>query len=452
MLQPGDFVMRRAVVAMVLPGLLLLGVGLAPSAQADVVSGGALTAGQSVTGTTTVANRDIEYTFTGAVGVHLTFAVSATNWGTNGGAALRFYRPNTTGFDYCIITTAPKFCEITPDAAGTWKLRLDPGDNAVGSATFRYLADQARVALTAGTPVTTTIGTAGQNAGYSLTAVKDVPVALNISAASWGTGSALLLIFPPAGTPLYSHCWVTAGSTCEFTPNAAGSWLLTLDPQETTVGSTKLSLVGDQAPVTLTAGTPVTTTISTPGQNASYRFTGVNGTHVSFTVSAAGWGSGGTARFLLVRPDGTTADYCILGSGPAYCDVTADAAGTWSVLLDPTGGSVGSTTFTYRPDLDQGALIHQGYVVTTIGTVGQNANFTLAGVAGQIERVTMPAVNLGGGDARIYVFPPSGAPLFTHCDVVEGRICEFTPNVTGTWRVQLDLLGATVGTVGVGRI
>ncbi len=435
--------MRRWLVAAVAPIFVLLGIVTALPASADVVNGGTLTSGTPVTGTVTVANRDIQYTFAATNGGHITFDVTATNWGANGGAALRFYRPDGSGYDYCIVTTSPKYCEITPDVTGNWKMMLDPGDNSVGTATFTYAVDQNKGALTDGTAVTTTVGVHGQDAYYTFPATAGTHVTLNITASNWGSGSAYLYIFGPTG-PLYSNCVVTITTICEFYPNATGTWRLQLDPYDTALGSTTFALTNDQNKGALTSGTPISTTIAIKGQNANYSFAGVSGVHSTFYVSATNWGAG-SARLYFYQPNGTLWDYCILTASPISCDLTPTVTGTWRASLDPTDNSVGSSTLTYAADLDKGALGDGVPVTTTITTMAQNANYTFAATAGAHVTISISAANWGAGSALLYVFPPSGGPLFSHCAVVTTTTCEFTPDSTGTWKLQLDPQGSTVG-------
>ncbi len=46
---------------------------------------------------------------------------------------------------------------------------------------------------------------------------------------------------------------------------------------------------------------------------------------------------------------------------------------------------------------------------------------------------------------RLYLYNPSGTP-FTYCDLAATpTFCEFTPNVTGTWKAVLDPQAAAIG-------
>jgi len=71
--------MRRIIMLFSVPILLLLGVVTAGSALADTVNGGTLTAGTPVTGTVSVANRDISYAFVATTGVPVNFGITPAN-------------------------------------------------------------------------------------------------------------------------------------------------------------------------------------------------------------------------------------------------------------------------------------------------------------------------------------------------------------------------------------
>ena len=219
---------------------------------------------------------------------------------------------------------------------------------AVGSTTFTFasVVDQDKGALTVGTPITTTIAASGQNASYTFAGATGVHKTVDITATNWGSGDARLYVYDPSGT-LYTYCnLATAPTYCDFIPNVSGTWKLLLDPQGQAVGSTTFTLVNDQAKGGLTKNVAITTTISAKGQNANYTFAGLNGTPVTFDVTATNWGSGG-ATLYFYQPDGTLYTYCNFTTDPTQCYLTPNITGTWKVMLDPYEASVGSTTFKY---------------------------------------------------------------------------------------------------------
>jgi hypothetical protein len=531
--------------------VLLLGVVVATPVQADVVDGGSLTSGQSVTGTVSEPGRDLRYTFAGTKLLHVMFDVSATGWG-GGAATLRLYRPDGSFYDDCPVTTPPLFCEITPEITGTWAVVLDPVGDAVGSTTFTYTSDQDNGPLTTAVPVTAGIAVPGQGANYVFTGTKGVHLSLNVTAADWGAGGrARIYLFSPAGrfwfycddsidqpcgfTVPTSGTWTVTvdpvasalGSTtfalmadpprvalrfgrpvtariagkgqlaeftfaavagrhivvdvravglgtgraglylygpdgqlfrnyacnpqlateiCEFYPTMTGTWTVSLRPYGDTVGSISFAVLEDLDKGTLHSGAPVTTTISTRGRNADYRFTAGKGIHISFDVTATNWGRGGSARLNIYHPNGTLYESCPLTTARRQCETTPNAPGRWRVSLDPTDVALGSTTFTYAADLNRGRLSPGVPVSTTIAVRGQNATYRLPVTNRKLVKLTIRSAHWSTrSGARLYVFPPRGRPLFTHCAVVAATVCAFTPTKTGTWTVRLDPIGAGLG-------
>src|SRR4051812_44814587 len=84
--------------------------------------------------------------------------------------------------------------------------------------------------LTSGTAVTGKVTVPGQDIEYTFKATSGVHATVDVTATTWGTGSARLYVYTPSG-PLFTSCTITVNPTfCEFVPNATGTWKLTLDP------------------------------------------------------------------------------------------------------------------------------------------------------------------------------------------------------------------------------
>jgi hypothetical protein len=424
---------------------VLLGIVTALPASADVVSGGALTSGTAVTATVNVVNRDIQYSFAGTLGAHVTFDVTASAWGA-GNARLYIYRPGGTLYANCALTNAPSFCDFTPNLTGTWIATLDPQGASVGGATFTFANDQAKGALTAATAISTSISVKGQNAGYTFTGTSGLHSAFAVSSSSW-SGEARLYFYNPGGT-VFTYCTLssTSASICDVTPNVTGTWKVVLDPTAGAVGSAAFAYANDQDKGALVSGTPITTSITGKGVNAKYTFAGINGVAVSLTVTAAGWG-GGSARLYFFPPAGSPLYFSCVVTVGAPCDFTPNVTGTWKVQLDPQDATVGSTTFTYvsATDQDKGPLTVGTPISTSIAVSGQNAGYTFAGTTGVHKTIDVTATNWGSGEARLYVYDPSGT-LYTYCNLGSApTYCDFVPDLTGTWKLVLDPQGAAVG-------
>lgn len=98
-----------------------------------------------------------------------------------------------------------------------------------------------------GTPVTGKVAVAGQDIQYSFAATQGHHLTVNITATSWKPGTAYLHFYNPTGSRQY-YCQLTATPrSCDFTPNATGTWTRTrtikLDPTGDTTGRMTMVLV-----------------------------------------------------------------------------------------------------------------------------------------------------------------------------------------------------------------
>ena len=129
---------------------------------------------------------------------------------------------------------------------------------------------------------------------------------------------------------------------------------------------------------------PTPVSITSPGQNAEYTFTGTIGQHVAAELTGSTFGPACPAVALsLVRPDGTllpgVASTC---SASVFLDTeTLDQTGTWTVLVDPQTTDTGSATLQAFTSTDQtGAILRNGTPVSvSLPTPGQNAARTFTG-------------------------------------------------------------------------
>ena len=199
------------------------------------------------------------------------------------------------------------------------------------------------------------------------------------------------------GTPLVQEVLACRELCSWFFPDSCR------DPQGSNVGSLKLTLYDVPPDPTGSIGAPVTlTTGPVPGQNALLSFSGLAGQRVSLGVSGSTIGSSTccSANVSILRPDGPALVMRTLfgTSGGCVDTKTLPATGTYSVVVDPSGGDVGRATlqlYEVPPDLT-GSLAAGGVPASlTLGTPDQNAGLTFSGAAGQ--RVTIPATNVTTG-------------------------------------------------------
>ena len=235
--------------------------------------------------------------------------------------------------------------------AGTYKVVVNPVRAATGSATLALYSVPPDVtgSITPGGPSqTVTLSTPGQNGRLSFSGTGGTRVSLKLSDVSIGSSSccgAKVSIVKPDGTLLLPKTYFgTNGLFVE--PRAlpaTGTYKLVVDPQFAATGSAtaQLFLVPADLTGTVAIGGSVTPTISAPGQNARYTFSGTAGKALTVTVS--GFAVSSSTRITVKKPDGTII-LSSFTSADKVLNVTLPAAGTYTLGVDPVGDGTGSLT------------------------------------------------------------------------------------------------------------
>ena len=432
---------------------------------ADVNAGAIVPNGAAKTITTTSPGQNGFVTFTGSVGQKVAFEVTASSGSivtTTGGTVL-LQRPDGSSTCACTGVGAGSFGDATTlDAAGTWRILLDPSGTGTGSVTLKLytFSDVDGGAITAGGAAKSlSVTTPGQNGFFTFTGAVGQKVAFEVTASSGSmvttTGGSVLLA-DPSGNLRCACTGVGAGSFGDNTTlDAAGTWKVIVDPSDVGTGSISLKLysVPDvDAGAIVANGAAKTITTTSPGQNGFVTFTGSVGQKVAFEVTASSGSivttTGGTV--LLQRPDGSSTCACTgVGAGSFGDATTLDAAGTWRILLDPSGTGTGSVTlklYTFS-DVDGGAITAGGAAKSVTTTIpGQNAFFTFTGTAGQMRSLLVQTASGFPSGGSGFLQGPSGATtcpcvsLVTGSSAGPGSLFE-----SGTWKIIVDPSGTGVG-------
>lgn len=129
---------------------------------------------------------------------------------------------------------------------------------------------------------------------------------------------------------------------------ATGTYTLVLDPELAATGSVTIQVYDVPADPTAAAsigGPPVTVTTATPGQNATFTFTATAGQIVTIAVSGATFGASTT--YTVNRPDGTSlSSKSSSSASTSFTNLTLPTAGTYTLVVDPSGAATGSATVT----------------------------------------------------------------------------------------------------------
>lgn len=249
-------------------------------------------------------------------------------------------------------------------------------------------------------------GTAGQD------------LTLNIAGTS---NYGLLTVFEPDGDQtLISFVGLPSYFIELSTLEATGTYTIMYAPWGQTDATFTLNPV-TFVPGTITPGGPsVVATNATPGQNVRLTFSGTAGQQVSLLVNDTTV----SGDLSIVAPDGTTLNgtyfYPIDEGVAGFLDTTTlPETGTYSVIVNPYGEEVGSTTLTMYNVVDLSTTIEGNGppVPLTFTTPGQNARLTFNGTAGAVH-----VLDFSDNDipfSYISVYNPDGSLLVAPTPVGE---------------------------------
>ena len=326
-------------------------------------------------------------TFVGTEGQKLTLTVTGNSIA---GADLRVRDPSGATVTNLFVAAATGFREVfTLPTTGTYTITIDPRDNLVGTLTFELNDVPDNDGTTAiGTPTTVTLGTIGEVAVRTFTAIAGQKLTLSVTGNTI-EGVDLRVRDPSGGTVINLFVAEATGFRDTFTLPVTGTYAIVVDPRDPLVGTLTFTLntVPDNTGTTA-IGTPTTVTIATIGETAVRTFTANAGQKLTLTAT----GNTIPGLDLVVRqPNNSTVASLFVFGPTAFRDTfTLPVTGTYSILVDPRDQLVGTVTFTLGPvPNNTGVTALDTPTTVTIGTVGENAERTFAATAGQ--KVTLRA-------------------------------------------------------------
>jgi hypothetical protein len=293
--------------------------------------------------------------------------------------------------------------------------------------------------LTAGTPSTITLSTAGQGAllTFTGTAGQYVSVGANKDCGvQYDAFGATITVLQPDGTPLKSSAMAT--TSCPYQPDYPRSFgVVNSEPlpvsgtysvliQQTTARGDPITvMLSNPVSGALTAGTPLTITPSTGGQGALLTFMGTVGDYMSVGVNKGcfDFDTFGATTTVL-KPDGTVLDSTALVTSPCGYQPNSSrsegmvnigplpATGTYSVLIRQTSTTVDPMTVLLSHPLG-GALTTGSPFTMTPSIGGQGAWLTFTGTVGQYMSVGVNkgCVQFDTFGATATVLKPDGTVL-----------------------------------------
>jgi hypothetical protein len=292
-------------------------------------------------------------------------------------------------------------------------------------------------------PVTLTTTVPGQNASVTFQGAAGQSVSVSYSTSGMAATS-VTLVSPSGATIAYG----SGGFIDALALPASGTYTIRIDPPGAAVGSATVQVLG--VPVDLTGsitvgGAPLTISLG-GGQNASITFAGVAGTRLSMAVT----GSALPQTRLDVRaPDGSTFATFYVSSSGGFLDTRAlPATGTYTIVIDPSGGSPVTMTLTaYSVPADASATTTPGGAAASIPITvpGQNGVVSFTGVAG--ERVSFRLTT--AMSVRFTVSKPDSTTLLSTMAPGNTFIDVTTLPVSGTYTIAVDPFDASTGPLSV---
>jgi hypothetical protein len=412
-----------------------------PFTIADVEFTGRATLGSGITATINSANKIGLILVEGIAGQRL--GINASNVTING-FGVNVYTPDGNLF-YSSPRINPPGGQVSTGvfpSAGTYTLLVDPVSTNTGAATLT-LSDVTDVsgpivANGQSTSLTTTI--VEQNARFYFAGTTGQRIFLNIASTPFTKS---VFVIKPNGETLATKANIASGTQTFIDTTALpldGTYTILVDPSSSATGGITLYLFDVPSDLTgaiTPGGAAVPISIGSVGQNAVYSFEASVGQKVSLWLTGVTIAHGNLA---IKKPDGSNLISTTFNTSGSFIDTqTLPTAGTYSVLLDPTGVNTGNATITLYEVTDAtGTLeVGGGVVPVTITTPGQNAQLTFSGTSGQ--QVTVHITNNTVGCVTVKLLRPNGT-IQTSMLSCNGSfsLTTQTLSATGTHTVLID--------------
>ncbi len=308
-------------------------------------------------------------------------------------------------------------------------------------------------AIGIGGTITASITTAGQIALIVFDGVGGQRISVNLTNGTFPGCSVTVRLISPQGSNLFSNTCMggSSGFIDALTLPTTGTYSILLAPGSTRTGSQTLTLysVQDSTATISPGGSPVSFSLSTPGQNEYLSFAGTAGQQVSMNLT--GTFASCSVTVSIVKPDGTMLPSTCVGGSSTYIDTqTLPQTGNYAVKFDPQGAGIGSATLTLYNVVNQNATITiDGPSVSfTLSTPGQIEFLTFSGTAGQQVFLNMTAGTLPGCFVTLSIFNPDGSTLYSN-SCWAGSSSNYVPTqtlpLTGNYTIKVDPQGAGTG-------
>lgn len=333
---------------------------------------------------------------------------------------------------------------------GTYGILVDPRYADPRNMTLTLSEEVGGAIVIDGSALPLTLTRVGQVARVTFDATAGQRLNLAVTSATLSTA---LSILKPDGSS-----WVTTSvsnnSVVDTGPApTTGTYTIVLNPGPAVTGSLTLTLSAEIAGSIAMGGSPVSVSITRPGQKARLTFSGTATQRVSLNI--AGVTVSGTAYVGLLNPNGTPIsgfpnwsqmNFFGPGSGFLGTYTLATTETAYAVYLAPSGTGIAGATFTLYnvpPDVTGTLTINGAAAPVTITVPGQNSSFTFTGTAGQVVTLRGASNTIGCGNF-ILIRPNSSMTVTQPCAATFSMGATLQ---TGTHTLIFDPSGAKTGSV-----
>ena len=328
---------------------------------------------------------------------------------------------------------------------------VPPGFNPADvQATGRFVVD--------GSSASVSITTSGKIGLFLFDGIQNQNLGLGVSNMTC-TGPGLntsLTVYTPDGVALSTPSFASVPGTSIKLPTLpkSGTYEIVVDPSGADTCTMTLTISTEIIGGAIAVDGSVAALSTRSGQNARYTFAGTVGQNLGLGWSAMTTTPAGNSvigRFF--KPDGTLLATCNFFAIPGNCNLqTLPVAGTYTLTIEPQGGSAVNITLTLSNDVIVGTLVANGAAQTfTTTRVGQNGRYTFTGTAGLNYSLLWTGTTFVGSSTVISVLKPDGTQLTqANTDSVSapsGTVDLTNLPVTGTYTVFIDPFAASTGQV-----
>ena len=401
-------------------------------------STGTVTVGTPFTVSTTVG-QNASRSFAGTAGQRLVVDATSITYPQQG-AAVAVLRPDGTVVNERGFFPPTGFMdEVTLDATGTHRVRIDPVQALSGSMTIvlRNVPPDSTGTVVVGTPQTVTTTAIGQNAVRTFTATAGQRFALEISDATYRVQVTVPQASHDTNIEPNLRDGVSRGPGDDpywsdvFLAPTSGTYRIEFNGFERQFGSVRMVLrsVPPDNSGTLTPGTPSPIVTTVPGQNARRTFTASVGQRIGIQFTGNTFGN---AHLQLISPSGRhlLSEEALFLEGPQGVGVVAAETGTYTLTVDPLDQDTGrvDALLYFQPPDSTGTITIGGPPQTISLRDGQDATRTFDGVAGQRVLVRITA-NTFPWETHVGIATDE---FLTGVWLATGATGEFTADLTST--------------------